>query len=442
MPQAVPASAFLPPAPPLPLLETVTSPEQPQASSSSLQSYFDQGETTAASKEQLQPDPFSVVGQGSAPAYPVVNQGSAIPDPQVNVQAEVSGRNDQDQAMDAWKKQYEESVSQSFHEQLLSVQEELSRERSSLSSAREEMDRLNVQLASYKESTEIMVSEKSDQTKEIALMEAQLKSKEVEVENASKRASDMERALLGIQSHQSEPDPLLVAEVARLEHEVKDYKILVHEKANDVSELQSRLVVRDRENEALEKQLSDKSAKLEMAELNLVQIRSASTPTTSEERLKEKDDAIGKLEEEKAEMKRREDELTAYIRQAGQDREQIIQQYTAYSQQLTAQITSLTEQLNARSSEAAALSTREADLVKHVEGLEKTLQEALAKQKVAEETRERSPKGDRKYEVRDLGAEMEFARKRISELEACLEETAAEREDITGREKLKVSHEM
>lgn len=419
-----------------------------QPPGSSLQSYFAHGQTPAASEEQTQPDPFSVVGQESAPppapvpAHPVVNQEKAIPGPQVHVQAEVaadSGRNDQQQAMDAWKKQYEEYVTQSFNEQLLSVQEELSRERSSSSSAREEMDRLKVQLASYKESTEIMVSEKSDQTKEIARFEALLKSKEVEVGNASKRASDMEKALLGIQSHQSEPDPLLVAEISRLEHEVKDYKILVHEKANDVSELQSRLVVKDRENEALEKQLSDKSAKLEMAELNLVQIRSASTPTTSEERLKEKDDAINKVEEEKAEMKKREEELTAYIRQAGQDREQIIQQYTAYSQQLTAQITSLTEQVNARSSEAAALSTREVELVKHVEGLEKTLQEAaLAKQKVVVETRERSPKEDRKSEVRDLGAEMEFARKRISKLESCLEETAAEREDISGREKLKV----
>ena len=248
----------------------------------------------------------------------------------------------------------------------------------------------------------------------------------------------MEKALLGMQSHQSEPDPLLVAEVSRLEHEVKDYKILVHEKANDLSELQSRLVVKERENESLEKQLSEKSAKLEMAELNLVQIRSASTPTTSEERLKEKDEAINKLGEEKAEMKKREEELTAYIRQAGQDREQIIQQYTAYSQQLTAQITSLTEQLNASSSEAAALSTREADLVMHVEELEKTLQEALAKPTVAEESREKSPKGDRNTDARDLGADMEFARKRISELEACLVETAAEREDIAEREKTKV----
>ena len=340
--------------------------------------------------------------------------------------------------MEAWKKQYEEYMTQHFNQQLLSVQEELSRERSSLTSAREEIDRLKAQLGSYKESTEIVVSEKSDLAKEIARFADLLKSKEVEVENASKRAADMEKTLLGMQTHQAEPDPSLVAEISRLEHEVKDYKILVHEKANDVSELQSRLVVKDRENEALSKELSDKSARLEMAELNLVQIRSAATPTTSEERLREKVEAIHKLEEEKAEMKKREEELTAYIRQAGQDREQIIQQYTAYSQQLTAQITSLTEQLNARSSEAAALSTREAELVKHVEGLEATLQEALAKQKVVQETRQEAPSDGGKSEGRDLEAELELATKRISELGASLEECAAERDGASKREKSQV----
>ena len=418
---------------------------------SSLQSYFAQDDNSVAVDEQAQqlPDPFPVAGQVDAsapvpsaplPADPVVYQETTVPNPQVEVQAEVVANQvyyDQ-QAMEAWKKQYEEYMTQHFNQQLLSVQEELSRERSSLTSAREEIDRLKAQLGSYKESTEIVVSEKSDLAKEIARFADLLKSKEVEVENASKRAADMEKTLLGMQTHQAEPDPSLVAEISRLEHEVKDYKILVHEKANDVSELQSRLVVKDRENEALSKELSDKSARLEMAELNLVQIRSAATPTTSEERLREKVEAIHKLEEEKAEMKKREEELTAYIRQAGQDREQIIQQYTAYSQQLTAQITSLTEQLNARSSEAAALSTREAELVKHVEGLEATLQETLAKQKVVQETRQEAPSDGGKSEGRDLEAELELATKRISELGASLEECAAERDGASKREKSQV----
>ena len=199
-----------------------------------------------------------------------------MPEPQANVRQEDftadSGRNDQQQAMEMWKKQYEESVTQGFNEKLLSMQEELSSERSMMSSAREEIDRLKVQLASYKESTEIMVAEKCDQTKEIAQYETLLRSKEVEVENASKRASDMEKALLGMQSHRSEPDPMLVAEVSRLEHEVKDYKILVHEKANDVSELQSRLVVKDRDNEALEKQLAEKNQRKNKEEILIAMV--------------------------------------------------------------------------------------------------------------------------------------------------------------------------
>jgi len=139
----------------------------------------------------------------------------------------------------------------------------------------------------------------------------------------------------------------LVAKISRLEHEVKDNKILVHEKTNDVSELQSRLVIKDRENEALSKELSDKSAQLEMAERSLIQIRSFAL-TKLEKSLREKDEMIHKLEQEKAMMKKCEEGLTAYIRQLGQDREHLILQYNAYSQQLMAQIACLTEQLNAR----------------------------------------------------------------------------------------------
>merc|ERR1712165_225461 len=157
----------------------------------------------------------------------------------------------------------------------------------------------------------------------------------------------MEKTLLGIQTHQAEPDPTLVAEISRLEYEVKDCRILLHKKANEVSELQSRLVFKDKENEVLSKELSDKSAQLEGAERSLMQIRSFAL-TTLEKRLREKDEMILKLEQEKADMKKQEEGLTAYIRQMGQDREHIILQYTAYNQQLMAQIACLTEQLNAR----------------------------------------------------------------------------------------------
>ncbi len=53
----------------------------------------------------------------------------------------------------------------------------------------------------------------------------------------------------------------------------------------------------------------------------------------------------------------RESELTAYIQQARHDRQNIIDQYTAYGQQLAAE-------LESKATENAALTTREAGLVK------------------------------------------------------------------------------
>ena len=70
-------------------------------------------------------------------------------------------------------------------------------------------------------------------------------------------------------------------------------------------------------------------------------------------------------------------ELTAYIQQASQDREQIIQQYTNYSQQLASQIESLTQQLHVKANDNHNFATREADLVAHVERLESQLQKQM-----------------------------------------------------------------
>jgi chromosome segregation ATPase len=168
----------------------------------------------------------------------------------------------------------------------------------------------------------------------------------------------------------------------------------------------------------LDRELTEKSSRLEMTELNLNQIRAASTPTSSEERLREKDDTITRMEGEKAEMEAREAELTAYIRQAGQDREQIILQYTAYSHQLTAQITSLTEQLNAKAAEVSAVAQRESELVKHVEGLETQLQSAMfsAKTMKKEEDETAVSEDELRQEVaaskvimRDMEARMKMA---------------------------------
>ncbi len=202
-----------------------------------------------------------------------------------------------------------------------------------------------------------------------------------EILDAKNKIAELESKMETLHNQSASSDSVPAHEYARLEQEMREYKILLHEKANDVSELQSRLLDKERENGKLEKDLAEKSSRLEMADLNLSQIRSASTPTSTEDRVKEKEEIIAKMETEKVEMKKREEELTLYIRQAGQDREQIIQQYTAYGQALASQITGLTDQLNAKTTEAANLVQRESELVKHVEGLESQLQTAIAAQK-------------------------------------------------------------
>ena len=194
MSQGLQASEFMPPAPPFSQVEAVTSSDLPQAVSS-LQNYFANGERTPASKELTQTDQINAPLHAPSPASPVLTfQDTAKSDPRVNFQSsrrlmcrQLMRR--QNQTMDWWKNQYKETVQRSDNT-ILSVQEELSRTRLSLSRAREEMDCLKVQVASYKESSEIMVSEKCNQTKESTQNRAPLRSEKVEVENANKRAQD------------------------------------------------------------------------------------------------------------------------------------------------------------------------------------------------------------------------------------------------------------
>ena len=94
-------------------------------------------------------------------------------------------------------------------------------------------------------------------------------------------------------------------------------------------------------------------------------------------KLEEKDSEITRLTNENEEHVKRVAELTAYIQQASQDREQIIQQYTSYSQQLATQIETLTQQLHSKALEVNNFSTREADLLAHVERLEGQLQNSM-----------------------------------------------------------------
>ena len=114
---------------------------------------------------------------------------------------------------------------------------------------------------------------------------------------------------------------------------------------------------------------------MELTEINLAQLKAAhndkkesdedkcntnnlnelSQLKDEEERIKktlqERDSEVSRLTLENEEHLKRVSELTAYIQQASQDREQIIQQYTSYSQQLASQIETLTQQLNVKASE-------------------------------------------------------------------------------------------
>ena len=94
-------------------------------------------------------------------------------------------------------------------------------------------------------------------------------------------------------------------------------------------------------------------------------------------KLDEKESEISRLATENEEHVKRVAELTAYIQQTSQDREQIIQQYTSYSQQLATQIETLTQQLHAKALENTNFSSRESDLLAHVERLENQLQNSM-----------------------------------------------------------------
>ena len=177
----------------------------------------------------------------------------------------------------------------------------------------------------------------------------------------------------------------------------------------EVMELKSKMDHKDKEMIVLSKELMEMAAKLEIAEVNLAQLRSASkgpkdengenaddivdraanesketqadangkvTPAT-ENALKEKESEIFRLTLENDEHAKRVAELTAYIQHASQDREQIIHQYTSYSQQLATQIETLTQQLEIKASENKDFATREADLVSHVQRLEAQLQKTI-----------------------------------------------------------------
>lgn len=186
--------------------------------------------------------------------------------------------------------------------------------------------------------------------------------------------------------------------------------------------------------------------RLELAEVNLAQLRAANearrqdqdvTDDSEEEaqitqaafhkQLKDKEEEIIRLGLENEEHVKRVAELTAYIQQASNDREQIIQQYTSYSQQLASQIESLTQQLNVKAAENHSYATRESDLVAHVQRLEGQLQSSMLHQDQQQRQLRQSSK-DRWSPSAEK--EMDLLRSKVVELDKTVLELHLEREKL------------
>ena len=205
----------------------------------------------------------------------------------------------------------------------------------------------------------------------------------------------------------------------------------------EVLELKSKVDVSDKKSIFLAQQLQETGTKLELAEVNLSQLRAAAEATTSADEsasesnnAKEDDDGKADLSDKEAEIQRlmtenegyvqRVSDLTAYIQQASHDREQIIQQYTSYSQQLTVQIEELTKQLNDKATENHSYATREANLVDHVQRLEAQLQNGQQLQ------RKSSPQ--RNDQERDK--ELQILRSNVAELDKKILTLQLERDEL------------
>lgn len=216
-------------------------------------------------------------------------------------------------------------------------------------------------------------------------------------------------------------------EISQLRQELDETKSLLGDQKNDLSELHSKLSAKDSENANLKRDLSEALARLELSELNLTQLRSASQVTNeaSTNQSVKKDDEISQLKAKLIEHEQREGELTAYIQKASQDREQIIHQYTAYSQQLTTQIESLSQNLQSKTKEIESLTDRERQLIGHVEQLEGQLQKVIQTEKEVKMVPSPASNVDHN--------ELNMLRKNVAELDAKLSEVVIERDDLQGK---------
>ncbi len=230
----------------------------------------------------------------------------------------------------------------------------------------------------------------------------------------------------------------LEREIDQVREELQGQGLLLQERNNDIEELRSKLGVREAENATLRSQIDQKASKLELAELNLIQIKSSlsqAEPTGSNvfntAQDTEKDAEITKLRAKNEELVSRESELTAYIQQASHDREQIIQQYTAYCQQLAAQLESVSQQLQARSSQAESLTSREVELVAHVETLEAQMQSL--RQELGSRERQQQQQQQQQPVKNDDHKELQILREKVAGLDKELTEVIGDRDFLQGR---------
>lgn len=120
-------------------------------------------------------------------------------------------------------------------------------------------------------------------------------------------------------------------ELEGLRHELSQSRQLTDDLQQEVAELNSKVSSKDKSIETLSAELKLKTSKLEMAELNLAQLRTVERDVDEgkqeeAEKLAEKEAEVARLTTENSEHLQRVSELTAYIHQASVDREQIIHQ--------------------------------------------------------------------------------------------------------------------
>ena len=321
------------------------------------------------------------------------------------------------------------------------------------------------ELNSYKESLKMVISEKSEIEASMKQMQNTLKMKDgkipkclvetittshflaVEITSLKQMLLDSEqRANENLEKAEAAAmDTSKVQEMVQMKAQLQDAQMTSDELRHTVTELQSKLGVKERETTDLKAELDSSNAKLEMVELNLSQLRAAtagSAPASGvaeSEALNAKDAEIADLKTAVEEAKKREAELSAYIQSASVDREQIIHQYTTYSQQLTAQIESVTAQLNQKVEEGQHLARRESELVEHVAGLEDQIQKLRSAQKEQELKVQAAVTSTSEVEASEvLKKETEMLRQKVREMDMKLSQIVIERDALQGNMQQKV----